>query len=155
MLSKLCIVDNGVVWYGKTLHWRDNDHGGVSNHQPHGCLLNRLFGRRSKKTSKLRVTGLCVGNSPETDEFPTQMASNAENGSIWWRHHETKTTNTKGPMCLTIGTYHSLEQKLVETKPFTAIEINELRDYAHTDINGISENMTTLWLNINSSNCMM
>ena len=38
-----------------------NDHDGVSNHQPHGCLLNRLFRRRSKKTSKLRVTGLCGG----------------------------------------------------------------------------------------------
>ena len=48
----------------KSLHWRHNDHDGVSNHQPHGCLLNRLFRRRSKKTSKLRVTGLCVGNSP-------------------------------------------------------------------------------------------
>ena len=46
------------------LHWRHNDHDGVSNHQPHGCLLNCLFRRRSKKTSKLRVTGLCVGNSP-------------------------------------------------------------------------------------------
>ena len=23
-----------------------------------------------------------------TDEFPAQMASNAENASIWWRHHE-------------------------------------------------------------------
>ena len=45
------------------LHWRHDDHDGVSNHQPHGCLLNR-FGRRSKKTSKLRVTGFCVGNSP-------------------------------------------------------------------------------------------
>ena len=45
-------------------HWRHNDHGGVSNHKPHGCLLNRLFRRRSKKTSKLRVTGLCAGNSP-------------------------------------------------------------------------------------------
>ena len=30
----------------------------------HYCLLNRLFRRRSKKTSKLCVTGLCVGNSP-------------------------------------------------------------------------------------------
>ena len=47
-----------------TLHWRHNDHDSVSNHQPHGCLLNRLFRRRSKETSKLRVTGLCVGNSP-------------------------------------------------------------------------------------------
>ena len=60
---------------------------GVSNHQPHDCLLNRLFRRRWKKTSKLRVTGLCVGNSPGTGEFPAQMASNAENVSIWWCHH--------------------------------------------------------------------
>ena len=47
-------------------HYDDvkNDHDGVSNHQPPGCLLSRLFRRRSKKTSKLRVTGLCVGNSP-------------------------------------------------------------------------------------------
>ena len=58
----------------------------VSNHQSHGCLLNRLFKRRSTKTSKLRVTGLWVGNSPGTGEFPAQMASNAENVSIWWRH---------------------------------------------------------------------
>ena len=50
--------------YVRTLHWRDNEHDGVSYHQPHGCLLNRLFRRRSQKTSKLRVTGLCVGNSP-------------------------------------------------------------------------------------------
>ena len=49
---------------------------------------NRLFRRRSKKTSKLRVTGLCVGNSPGTGEFPAQMASNVENVSIWWRHHD-------------------------------------------------------------------
>ena len=47
-----------------SLQWRHNGHDGVSNHQPHGCLLNRLFRRRSKKTSKLRVTGLCVWNLP-------------------------------------------------------------------------------------------
>ena len=46
-----------------------------------------LFMRRSKNTSKLRVTGLCEGNSPETSEFPAQRASNAENVSIWWRNH--------------------------------------------------------------------
>ena len=71
-----------------TLHWRHNDHKGISNHQPHHCLLNHLFRRRSKKTSKLRVTGLCVGNSPGTGEFPTQMASNTENVSIWLRPHK-------------------------------------------------------------------
>ena len=70
-----------------TLRWRINGRDSVSNHQSHDCLLNRLFRRRSKKTSKLRVTGLCVGNSPGTGEFPAQMASNAEYVSIWWRHH--------------------------------------------------------------------
>ena len=43
---------------------------------------------RWTKTSKLCVTGLCTGNSPVTGEFPAQRASNAENVSIWWRHHE-------------------------------------------------------------------
>ena len=69
------------------LRWRHNGCHNVSNHQPHHCLLNRLFRRRSKKTSKLRVTGLCAENSPGTGEFPAQMASNAKNVSIWWRHH--------------------------------------------------------------------
>ena len=46
-----------------SLQWRHNDHDEVWNHQPHGCLLKRLFRRRSKKTSKLRVTGLWEGNS--------------------------------------------------------------------------------------------
>ena len=38
--------------------------------------------------SKLRITGLCVVNSPGTGEFPAPMATYAENASIWWRHHE-------------------------------------------------------------------
>ena len=70
------------------LLWRHNGRDGVSNHQPHDCLLSRLFKHRWKKTSKLRVTGLCVGNSPVTGEFLAQRASNAEDVSIWWRHHE-------------------------------------------------------------------
>ena len=69
------------------LRWRHNERDVVSNHQLHDYLLNRLFRPRSKKTSKFRVTGLCSGNSPGTGEFPAQMASNAENVSIWWRHH--------------------------------------------------------------------
>ena len=56
-----------VGWTLKEIHYIDvvmTTVHGVSNHQPHGCLLSRLFRRRTKKTSKLRVTGLCVGNSP-------------------------------------------------------------------------------------------
>ena len=50
-------------------------------------VLNRLFKAQIKETSKLRVTSLCEGNSPVTGEFPAQRVSNAENVSIWWRHH--------------------------------------------------------------------
>ena len=75
-----------------TLRWRHNDHAGVPNHQSCGCLLNRLFSRRSKKTSKPRVTGLWAGNSPGTGEFPAQRASYAENVSIWWRRHDAMET---------------------------------------------------------------
>ena len=70
-----------------SLHWRHDERDGVSNHRRLDCLLNRSLMCRSKKTSKLRVTGLCEGNSPVTGEFPTQRASNAGNVSIWWRHH--------------------------------------------------------------------
>ena len=94
-MTDWCPSKRSVLWKAFPCHdvnmisllWRHNGHDGVSNHQPHDCLLNRLFRRRSMKTSKLRVTGLCAGNSPGTGEFPAQMASNAENVSIWWRHH--------------------------------------------------------------------
>ena len=85
----MCTCIENVFWiviYGLKAHqvieyalrWRHNGHDGVSNHQPHHCLLKRLFGCTSKKTSKLCVTGLCAGNSPGTGEFSAQMASNAE-----------------------------------------------------------------------------
>ena len=93
----VCIVL--YIKINNTLQWR---HNGISNHQPHDCLLNRLFRRRSTKTSKLRVTGLCAGNSPVTGEFPAQMTSYAENVFffIWWRHHVSQlafTISSSGP----------------------------------------------------------
>ena len=82
--------NRNVIWTYSlldSLQWRHNGHDSVSNHQRLYCLLNRFFGRRSKKTSKLRVTGLCEGNSAGTGEFPAEMDSYVENVSIWWRHH--------------------------------------------------------------------
>ena len=73
--------------FAHSLQWRHNERDGVSNHQPHDCLLNRLFRFRSKKTSKLCGNGFCEGISTVTGEFLSQRASNAENASIWWRHH--------------------------------------------------------------------
>ena len=76
-----------VVWWCALLQLRHHERDGASNHRRLDCLLNSLFSRRSKKTSKLRVTGLCAGNSPVNGEFSAQRASNAENVSIWLSYH--------------------------------------------------------------------
>ena len=65
-----------------SLQWCHNECIGISNHQHLDCLLSRFFRHRSKKTSKLCVTGLYEGNSPVTGEFPAQRASNAENDDV-------------------------------------------------------------------------
>ena len=82
-LQRRCIDHDVLI-----LHYRGRD--GVSNHQHHDCLLNHSSSRWSKKTSKFRATSLCAGNSPMNGAFPAQRARNAENVSIWWRHHVTK-----------------------------------------------------------------
>ena len=69
------------------LHWCHNERDEVSNHRCLDSLLNRLFRRRLKKTSKIRVTGLCERNLPVICEFPAKRASDAENVSILWSHH--------------------------------------------------------------------
>ena len=70
------VMDPGQHWF--SLQWCHNERDGVLNHQRLDCLPNRLFRRRSKEKSKLRVTGLCEGNSPVTSGYPAQGASNAE-----------------------------------------------------------------------------
>ena len=86
-------------WLGLCLHtaslnlqWRNNERHALPNHQHIDCLLNRLFRRTPKKTSKLRFIGLCEGNPPVTGGFPSQMANNAENffnlTTSSWSHKE-------------------------------------------------------------------
>ena len=72
-----------------SLQWCHNESDGISSHQPHDCSLNRLFTKAidAARWCFLRVNGLCEGNSPVTGELPGQRTSNAENVSIWWRHH--------------------------------------------------------------------
>ena len=92
MISQLLLKDKKyfLSWCALKLQRHHNGHDGAPNHQPYDCLLNCLFrwGADIEKTSKLRVTGLCEGNSPVTGEFPAQRTSNTENVSIWWHHHE-------------------------------------------------------------------
>ena len=58
--------------------WRHNEPDGISNHRRLDYLFNHLFRRRTKKTSKLRVTGLFEGNPRVAGGFPPQRASNAK-----------------------------------------------------------------------------
>ena len=48
-------VDHFEIRHLIALQWHHNGRNSVWNHQTHACLLNRLFGCRSKKTSQLRV----------------------------------------------------------------------------------------------------
>ena len=64
-----------------TFEWRNNECDGVSINQRLHCLLNCWFGCRYNKTSKLHVTGHCVGISPVTGEFPAQKANKAKKSS--------------------------------------------------------------------------
>ena len=78
-----------------SLQWRHNGHDGVSNHQPYHCstVYSDADQRKHKSSAPLAfVRGIHrCGEFTETGEFPAQMASNAENVSIWWRHHEWQT----------------------------------------------------------------
>ena len=70
-------------------HYSDVIMSTMASQSPASRLFSQPFIRAQiKETSKLRVTGLCEGNSPVTGEFPAQRASNAKNIFIWWRHHE-------------------------------------------------------------------
>ena len=62
--------------------------GGVSNREPYDCLLNRLFSRRSKTASKLRVTGRRRGIHRWPVNSPHEWPVTRKKVSIWWRHHE-------------------------------------------------------------------
>ena len=66
-----------------SIQWRHNEHDGATNHQPHECLLKV----RIKENIKAPRHWPLWGNSSVSGEFPAQRASNAENVSIWWRHH--------------------------------------------------------------------
>ena len=98
----------------RPLQWCHNERDGVSNHRRLDSLLNRLFGGWSKKTSKLRATGLCEDNPPVTGRFPSQRASNAENISICWHHHENPNS---------ISTVHGDALAPISTRQSTSTEV--------------------------------
>ena len=124
------------------------DSDSVSNHRRIEYLLDRLFRRRSKKISKLRVTGLCEGNSPVTGEFSAQRTSNSEK-----RFYLTTSSrqgkseriqlwlNVLAPVCYNVNAIHicHMVDKRVFVCPFLIfvsflISLHHLGAFFHDDV---------------------
>ena len=75
------------------LQWHHKERDGVSNHQPHDCLFNRLSKAQIKENIKAPSHWPLWGNTPVNGEFPAQRACYAENVSIWLRHHDMNVFN--------------------------------------------------------------
>ena len=52
LITTLRLINQRVCGKQPPLQWRHNERGGVSNHQPHDCLLNRLFKAQIKENTK-------------------------------------------------------------------------------------------------------
>ena len=88
VLAQPCLIYydflSGTQTFGNLFRSQDLKHitvshnkcDGISNHWRLHCLHNCLFRRRSKKASKLHITGLCEGNSLVASAFTSQKASN-------------------------------------------------------------------------------
>ena len=73
-ITNITVTSQWARWRRKSLTWR--------------LFTQPFIQARIKENIKARVTGLFAGNSPTTGEFHSQMASNAENVSIWWCHQD-------------------------------------------------------------------
>ena len=162
--SILCLSNHAPCHFLFALQGRHNERDGFSNHRRLDCLLNRMFMRRSKKTSKLRVTGLCEGKSPHKGpvtrkifsfdavimecanrrdlwgEFSAQRASNAENVSIWWRHHVMRKPDSNKSYHTSIS--RKTVKRLVENG-LVWLYCRKSRRFAHSMINTCHSDATS------------
>ena len=127
---------------------------GVSNHQPYNYLLNLSFRRRSKKTSKLSVNGLCIGKSQVIGEFPARRASNAENVSIWWRHHvqgnvfhsDSHKGHNEDQWCRAIKTHSHKNSKMLDFHKYPIAHISTNKSFLY-HLNIIQRHVLKIALN--------
>ena len=70
-----------------------NECNGVQSHRAHDYLLNRLFKAQIKENIKALPHWPLWGEFTGDRWILITKASNAENVSIWWRHHDIWTTS--------------------------------------------------------------
>ena len=94
------------IWFISSFQWRHNGRDSVLNHQPHDYLLNRLFRLRSKRTSKLRVTG---------DRWISEKKNFfLFDGVIMWQIMSDK--NPKHPSCSVLSSGHLIRRGAPKTR---------------------------------------
>ena len=86
VLLNVCVMHWYIIYW--SLQWRHNERDGVSNHQPRHCFTQPFIQAKIKENFKVSR------HWPLFGEFPAQMVSNAENVSIWWRHHDSRLNKT-------------------------------------------------------------
>ena len=71
-----------------SVQWHHNEQDGVSNHQPHGCLLNRFSGA-DQRTHQSSASLAFVRGIHRDRWIPRTKGQLRGNVSIWWHHHGT------------------------------------------------------------------
>ena len=112
------VCDDNTSHVGSPYHYSDVTMGAMASQITSLTIVywTVYSGADEKKTSKLRVTCLCAGKSPGTGEFPAQMASNAKNVSIWWRHHampDMRSNQTRYPLRLSWSMFVRLSETIL------------------------------------------
>ena len=151
-----------------TLRWRHNGRDSVSNHQPHDCLLKGLFRRRSKNTSKLRVTGLCVGNSPgpvnSPHKWPVTRKMNKCDDVImdtWVFQHDSATEKSivskrdlaRFVFMTSVGWISYIAMKKKIYWPFF-MKLNKIELSDKTYFNNCSMSECIIWMSLAIENCV-
>ena len=91
MASDYCIEQRGYNALTNIIHYNDVIMGALSSQITSPQLFTQTFihAQMKENIKAPRHWPLC-GDSPVTGEFLAQRDSNAENVSIWWRHHVCK-----------------------------------------------------------------
>ena len=88
MLGNEHIGQHKTAWDYSSLQWRYNERDGVSNHKPRNCLLTQVFIQaRLKENIKALCHWPLCGEVSRWRWISRTKVSDAENVSIWWRHH--------------------------------------------------------------------
>ena len=90
LIEARCRIYASVYWVIIGSHYNDVIMGAMASQITSLTIVySTVYSGADQRTHESSVSLAFVGNSPVTGEFPAQMASNAENASIWWRHHGT------------------------------------------------------------------